>query len=234
MEKEFDYQGIGRAFNAAFASGDVVIFAVVPRRYAVQKYGDKDTYSCAVFAAARKLPVIDGAIYGTRSDGTQYMLHGSLTIIACSELQPVGKKDIFVRYDYNGNPACHYFVPSIAKQIANQMMPDTFKAEWPGDEELLLAAAEDARKAEKSRVAEEAARAIRDGYRANLHAGKPETPESIALYEASANFDFTFEYSDDNRYCINTRREMHSLVERMRDAGLNAKAFTDRILGYSE
>ena len=234
MEKEFDYQGIGRAFKAAFASGDVVIFAVVPRRYAVQKYGDKDTYSCAVFAAARKLPVIDGAIYRTRSDGTQYMLHGSLTIIACSGLQPVSKKDIFVRYDYNGNPACHYFVPSIAKQIAKQMMPDTFKAEWPEDEELLLAAAEDARKAEKSRVAAEAARAIRDGYRASLHAGTPETPESIALFELTEHFDFWFEYSDDHRYCIDTRRRMREIVERMKAAGLNVKAFTDRVANYSE
>ena len=234
MEKEFDYQGIGRAFKAAFASGDVVIFAVVPRRYAVQKYGDKDTYSCAVFAAARKLPVIDGAIYGTRSDGVRYMLHGSLTIIACPELQPVSKKDIFVRYDYNGNPACHYFVPSIAKQIAEQMMPVTFTTQWPEEEVLLLAAAEDARKAEKTRAAAEAKRAIRDGYRANLHAGKPETPESIALYEASANFDFTFEYSDDHRYCINTRKRMHDLVEHMKLMGLNANAFTSRIFGYSE
>lgn len=232
MEKEFDYQGIGRAFNEAFASEKVIIFGVVPRYSCGQSYGSDENYSCAVFAAARSLPEIEGALYGTRADGTRFMLCGGLMILEYTGNIKVSKEEVMPTFDYNGKLKQVYFMPTIAKALAATLMPATFKAEWPTDEELRFKREVNISKAEKIKKDNIEAARIRDNYRVNLHAGKPETPESIALYEASANFDFTFEYSDDHRYCINTRREMHSLVERMRDAGLNAKAFTDRILGY--
>ena len=234
MEKEFDYQGIARGFNKAFTSEQVIVFAVVPKYRCAQSFGSDDTYSCAVFAAARRLPQIEGALYGTRADGVRFMLCGSLMILEYTGDIKVNKDDTMPTFDYSGDLKQIYFMPTVAKKITAALMPATFKAEWPSDEELRFKREVNIAKAEKIKKDNIEAARIRDNYRANLHAGKPETPESIALYEASANFDFTFEYSDDHRYCINTRREMHSLVQRMRDAGLNAKAFTDRILGYQE
>lgn len=234
MEKEFDYQGIGRAFNEAFASEKVIIFGVVPRYSCGQSYGSDENYSCAVFAAARSLPEIEGALYGTRADGTRFMLCGGLMILEYTGNIKVSKEEVMPTFDYNGKLKQVYFMPTIAKALAATLMPATFKAEWPTDEELRFKREVNISKAEKIKKDSIEAARIRDNYRANLHAGKPETPESIALYEASANFDFTFEYNDDHRHYTNTRREMHSLVERMRDAGLNVKAFTDRVANYSE
>ena len=234
MEKEFDYQGIGRAFNEAFASEKVIIFGVVPRYSCGQSYGSDENYSCAVFAAARSLPEIEGALYGTRADGTRFMLCGGLMILEYTGNIKVSKEEVMPTFDYNGKLKQVYFMPTIAKALAATLMPATFKAEWPTDEELRFKREVNISKAEKIKKDNIEAARIRDNYRANLHAGKPETPESIALYEASANFDFTFEYNDDHRHYTNTRREMHSLVERMRDAGLNVKAFTDRVANYSE
>lgn len=232
MEKEFDYQGIGREFVKVFTSEKAIIFAVVPKSYALQKFGDNDTYSCAVFAAARRLPEIEGAVYGTRADGTRFMVWGSLMILEYTGKIKVQKEDTVPCFDYNGELKQIYFLPSVAKVIASELMPTTFKTEWPSDEAMCQRRDENLRKAEELIASRAEAKRISDGYRAALHNGKPETEETIALYEQSANFDFTFEYSDDHRYCIATRKRMHDLVSAMEAAGLNTKAFTSRVLGY--
>ena len=234
MEKEFDYQGIGRAFNEAFASEKVIIFGVVPRYSCGQSYGSDENYSCAVFAAARSLPEIEGALYGTRADGTRFMLCGGLMILEYTGNIKVSKEEVMPTFDYNGKLKQVYFMPTIAKALAATLMPATFKAEWPTDEELRFKREVNISKAEKIKKDSIEAARIRDNYRADLHNGVPETPDSMAIYHESANFDFTFEYSDDHRYCIDTRKRMRDLVARMKLMGLNASAFTSRIFSYSE
>ena len=232
MEKEFDYQGIARGFNKAFTSEQVIVFAVVPKYRCAQSFGSDDTYSCAVFAAARRLPQIEGALFGTRADGVRFMLSGSLMILEYTGDIKVNKDDTMPTFDYNGDLKQIYFMPTVAKKITAALMPATFKAEWPTDEEMREQRDKNLRKVEEIRAARAEAKRISDGYRAALHNGKPETPETIALYEQSAVFDFTFEYSDDHRYCIETRKRMRDLVSAMEAAGLNTKAFTSRVLGY--